>query len=168
MLTLTSIIGNIYHDKKLRNKFNRMEAVGCCERLKISRLDTERSRLRRKTDMETDVGLILKSGVKLQHGDVLLSNSKKFIVIEQLPEKIVSIRLNKGSSIELLVMLGHIIGNRHRPIAIDGKGIISFPIQAHSELEVFRKLFHSIIDHIDLTVEEQIFQPQQGMNVHEH
>ena len=147
-----------------------MEAVGRCERLKILRLDTERSRLRRKTDMETDIGLILKSGVKLQHGDVLLSNSKKFIVIEQIPEKVISIRLkkNKGSSIELLVMLGHIIGNRHRPIAIDGKGVISFPIQAHSELDVFRKLFHSIIDHIDLTVEEQIFQPQQGMNVHEH
>jgi len=169
VLTVTSIGGNIFHDKSLRKKYKHF--TGNYERLTISRLETERSRLRRKTDRGTDIGLILKSGTKLQHGDILLSTSKKFIIVEQLPEKVISIRIKKKEPknlLKLCMMIGHIIGNRHRPIAIDEKGTISFPIQADSEIEVFRRLLHSVMDHIELTVEERIFQPEQGMDVHEH
>ncbi|MEX1997037.1 MAG: Urease accessory protein, partial [Nitrosopumilaceae archaeon] len=113
----------------------------------------------------------LKSGTKLQHGDILLSTPEKFIIVEQLPEKVISIRIKKKESknlLKLCMMIGHIIGNRHRPIAIDEKGTISFPIQADSEIDVFRRLLHSIMDHIELTAEERIFQSEQGMDVHEH
>ena len=145
--------------------------AGNYEKLTVSRLETERSRLRRKTDKGTDIGLILKSGTKLQHGDVLLSTSEKFIIVEQLPEKVISIKIKKKrpkNLTKLCIMIGHIIGNRHRPIAIDDKGIISFPIQADSEIDVFTRLLHNVIGHIELTVEERIFQPEQGMDVHEH
>jgi hypothetical protein len=43
-----------------------------------------------------------------------------------------------------------------------------FPIQDDSEVELFTKLFHEIIDHITLTIQEQIFVANQGMDVHEH
>jgi len=66
-----------------------------------------------------------------------------------------------------MVLLGHIIGNRHRPISIKNDEI-SFPIQADSEKEVFTKLFQSIINHIEMTVEERIFYPHSGADVHEH
>jgi urease accessory protein len=89
------------------------------------------------------------------------------IVVEQLPEKIITVRLKNKEMTEVMVLLGHIIGNRHRPISIQGDEI-SFPIQADSEKEVFTKLFQSIISHIDMTVEEQIFSPQLGADVHEH
>ena len=168
MITVTSIGGNIFHDKSLRKKYI---YSGNYERLTISRLEMERSRLRRKTNKGTDIGLILKSGTKLQHGDILLSTKEKFIIVEQLPEKVISIRIKKKESknlLKLCMMIGHIIGNRHRPIAIDEKGTISFPIQADSEVDVFRRLLHSVLDHIELTVEERIFQSEQGMDVHEH
>lgn len=169
MLTITSIVGNIFHDKLLRKKSKHF--TGNYEKLIISRLETERSRLRRKTDKGTDIGLILKSGTKLQHGDILLSTPEKFIIVEQLPEKVISIRIKKKESknlLKLCTMIGHIIGNRHRPIAIDEKGTISFPIQADSEVDVFRRLLHNTVDHMELIVEERIFQPEQGMDVHEH
>ena len=168
MLTVTSIVGNIFHDKSLSKKSKHF--TGNYEKLTISRLEIERSRLRRKTNRGTDIGLILKSGTKLQHGDILLSTPEKFIIVEQLPEKVISIRIKKGRKnlLKLCMMIGHIIGNRHRPIAIDEKGTISFPIQAESEIDVFRRLLHSVMDHIELTVEERIFQPEQGMDVHEH
>ena len=169
MLTVTSIVGNIFHDKSLRKKSKHF--AGNYEKLIISRLETERSRLRRKTDKGTDIGLILKSGTKLQHGDILLSTKEKFIIVEQLPEKVISIRIKKKEPknlLKLCIMIGHIIGNRHRPIAIDEKGTISFPIQADSEVDVFRRLLHNTVDHMELTIEERIFQPEQGMNVHEH
>ena len=169
MLTVTSIVGNIFHDKSLRKKSKHF--TGNYEKLIISRLETERGRLRRKTDKGTDIGLVLKSGTKLQHGDILLSTKEKFIIVEQLPEKVISIRIKKKEPknlLKLCIMIGHIIGNRHRPIAIDEKGTISFPIQADSEVDVFRRLLHNTVDYMELTVEERIFQPEQGMDVHEH
>ena len=169
MHMITSVVGNIFRDMTLQSRYKKMKSVGNYERLQISRLETERGRLRRKTDRGTDVGLVLKSGTKLQHGDVLLSTPKKLIVVEQLPEKIISIRLKKSKNLtQLCVIIGHIIGNRHRPIAVDDKGIISFPILADSEVDVFRKLLHTVIDHIEMKIEERIFQPTEGMYVHEH
>ena len=136
MLAVTSISGNIFHDKM----YGSLE-TGTFERLKVSRYDLEKSRIRRQTDKGTDVGLDLASGEILHHGDIL-SNDDKIIVIEQLPEKVISVRLkNKNMSrVDLLVLIGHIIGNRHRPISIKND-VISFPIQADSELEVFQNYF---------------------------
>ncbi|MEK6971641.1 MAG: Urease accessory protein, partial [Thermoproteota archaeon] len=62
---------------------------------------------------------------------------------------------------------GHIIGNRHRPIAID-KQTIMFPIQADSEIELFKNLFAEFLDNLEMKVEERVFVPRRGMDVHEH
>lgn len=163
MLTITSISGNIFHDRGYESL-----KTGNFERLKISRSELEKSRIRRLTDKGTDVGLALSSGEILHHGDVL-SNNEKTIVIEQLPEKVISIRLRneKTSRVDLLVLIGHIIGNRHRPISIKND-IVSFPIQADSELEVFEKLFYDIINDVELSIEEMIFNPHTGARVHDH
>ncbi|TLX66772.1 MAG: Urease accessory protein, partial [Thaumarchaeota archaeon] len=114
MITITSIIGNIFDDKKLMTKFKQMESRKNCERLKFSRLELERGRIRKKTDLGTDIGLVLDSGTRLHHGDVIVSNLKKFIVIEQLPEKVISIKIMKlKDNPSRSTTLGHIIGNRH-------------------------------------------------------
>lgn len=168
MLTITSIIGNISDDKKLMTKFKQMESRKSCERLKISRLELERGRIRKKTNLGTDIGLVLDSGTRLHHGDVIVSNLKKFIVIEQFPEKVISIKIKKlKDNLAMSVTLGHIIGNRHKPIVINDD-ILSFPIQADSEVEVFKKLLSGVMNNLELKVEEQIFQPQHGMYMHEH
>jgi urease accessory protein len=167
MLTITSIIGNIFDDKKLMTRFKQMDSQHNCERLKVSRLELERGRIRRKTDLGTDIGLVLDSGTILHNGDVVVSNLEKFIVIEQLPEKILSIKIRKlKDNHTTLVTLGHIIGNRHKPIAVD-YDVISFPIQADSEVDIFKKLFSHITD-LEIEVKDQIFQPQHGMYMHEH
>jgi urease accessory protein len=167
MLTITSVIGNIFDDKKLMTKFKQMESKKRCERLKIARLELERSRIRKKTDFGTDIGIILDSGTRLYHGDVIVSNIDKFIMIEQLPEKVISIKIKKLKNSARLIMLGHIIGNRHKPIVIDNDTLY-FPIQTHSEVEVFKKLLLDAVTNLELDVGEQIFQPQHGMYVHEH
>lgn len=167
MLTITSIIGNIFDDKKLMAKFTQMDSQKNCERLKVSRLELERSRIRKKTDLGTDIGLVLDSGTILHHGDVIVSDPKKFIIIEQLPEKVITIKIKKLENHVVLVILGHIIGNRHKPIAIKDN-VLYFPIQADSEIEVFKKLLSGIINDIEIKAEDQIFQPQHGMYMHEH
>ena len=168
MLTITSIMGNIFDDKKLMTKFKQMESRKSCQRLKISRLELERSRIRKKTDLGTDIGLILDSGTRLHHGDVIVSNLKKFIIIEQLSEKVISIRIRQlKKNPNGLVILGHIIGNRHKPIVINDD-ILYFPVQAYSEVEIFKKLLACVMNNLEIEVGEQIFQPQHGMYMHEH
>ena len=161
MLEVNSPVGNIFLDEG----FNDLKE-GNFERLKISRMELEKRILRRMTDRGTDVGLKLDPGVKLRNGDVF-KNEDRRIVIEQLPEKVISVRLKTKNMPYLMVLIGHIIGNRHRPISIQGEEIL-FPIQADSEKEVFTKLFQSIINHIEMTVKEQVFYPSSGVDVHEH
>jgi len=171
VLTVTETIGNIFHDKELGEKFELLRHSPKCEVVKISRSELEKTRLRVKTNQGTDLGLILNSAPKLYNGDVLLNSPEKMVVIEQIPEKVISIKIKKlaeDSQNETSVILGHIIGNRHRPIQIDKNGIISFPILADSEVEVFKKLFSKIINQLEIKVENRIFEPKKEMDVHEH
>ena len=153
-------IGNIYDEK-----FDDLKSDDF-EKLYLSRIELEKRILRKKTEHGTDIGISLEQGVKLHSGDVV-SNGKIKIIIQQLPEKVLSVTLKTKNMIEVMVLLGHIIGNRHRPIFI-GNDEILFPIQSDSEKEIFTKLFQSIIHFIEITVKKQIFFPQTGADIHGH
>jgi len=133
--------------------------------LLLSRIEMEKSRLRKKTDDGFDIGFILEPGTKLQHGDVI-SESDETILIEQLPEKTLTVKFKQNDK-NLFLLVGHIIGNRHRPISIRNE-TISFPINDNSEMELFERLFHEVIHEIDLSIDEQRFIPHTSMDVHEH
>lgn len=162
MLSPTSIVGNIFAESGsqiLKGK--------TFEKLQISRHDLEKNRLRRTTDTGIDIAIILERGTKLQHGDIL-KHGESFVVVEQIPEKVITVKTKeKDDTFEVLVLLGHIIGNRHRPISLEDKSV-TFPIQAESELEVFERLFAPIIGKIEMSIDEKIYKPDERMNVHEH
>lgn len=161
MLEVSVPIGNIFLDKEFDELKNNN-----FERLKLSRTELEKRILRRKGDLGTDIGLKLEPGIKLRHGDVINNKDTK-ILVEQLPEKVIVVKPKTKNLVDVMVLLGHIIGNRHRPISINGDEI-SFPIQADSEKDVFVKLFQNIISHLEIKIEEQIFLPSTGADVHEH
>lgn len=160
MLSSVSIVGNIFTENG-----SQILKEKAFEKLQISRSDLEKNRLRRTTDKGTDISIILERGSKLQHGDIL-NHGKNFIVVYQTPEKVITVK-TKEDSFELLVLLGHIIGNRHRPISLENR-TVTFPIQAESELEIFEKLFAPIIGKIEMSIEEKIYISDQRMNVYEH
>jgi len=155
-----SIVGNIFTENG-----SQILKEKAFEKLQISRSDLEKNRLRRTTDKGTDISIVLERGSKLQHGDIL-NHGENFIVVYQTPEKVITVK-TKEDSFGLLVLLGHIIGNRHRPISLENR-TVTFPIQAESELEIFEKLFAPIIGKIEMSIEEKIYISDQRMNVHEH
>ena len=165
MLIVNTILGNIYKDDQLAKKIEESKEQGKFRRLLLSRIEMEKTRLRKKTDDGFDIGFILEPGTKLQHGDII-SESDETILIEQLPEKILIVKFKENRK-DLFLLVGHIIGNRHRPISIRNE-TISFPIHDDSEMELFERLFHEVIDKIDLLIEEQRFIPHVSMDVHEH
>ena len=157
MININSILGNIFKETS-------SESTNF-EKLIISRIDLEKRILRKKTDLGTDIGINLDSGIKLQHGDIIGNNETK-IIVEQIPEKVISVKLKENNE-NIAILLGHIIGNRHRPIAIKEK-VILFPIQEDSELEIFQRLFKEIINHIELKIVKEVFLPHTSADVHEH
>ena len=165
MLIVNTILGNIYKDDQLAKKIEESKEQGKFRRLLLSRIEMEKTRLRKKTDDGFDIGFVLEPGTKLQHGDVI-SESDETILIEQLPEKILIVKFKENRK-DLFLLVGHIIGNRHRPISIRNE-TISFPIHDDSEMELFERLFHEVIHEIDLSIDEQCFIPHTSMDVHEH
>ena len=170
MLLINSVFGNIYKDLQLKEKIEHAEKQGELMQLFLSRTEMEKSHQRKNTEDGMEIGLSLEAGTTLHTGDVL-SNGTGLILVNQLPEKVLHVKAKSGdtsSSSSIYIQLGHIIGNRHRPISISNDGSVLFPIHDDSEVELFTKLFHEIIDHITLTIQEQVFVANQGMNVHEH
>ena len=165
MLIVNTVLGNIHKDDQLAKKIEDSKEQGKFRRLLLSRIEMEKSRLRKKTDDGFDIGFILEPGTKLQHGDVI-SESDETILIEQLPEKTLTVKFKQNDK-NLFLLVGHIIGNRHRPISIRNE-TISFPIHDNSEMELFERLFHEVIHEIDLSIDEQRFIPHTSMDVHEH
>ena len=165
MLIVNTILGNIYKDDQLAKKIEDSKKQGKFRRLLLSRIEMEKTRLRKKTDDGSDIGFVLEPGPKLQHVDVI-SESDETILIEQLPEKILVVKFKENRK-DLFLLVGHIIGNRHRPISIRNE-TISFPIHDDSEMELFERLFHEVIHKIDLSIDEQCFIPHMSMDVHEH
>ena len=165
MLIVNTILGNIYKDDQLAKKIEESKEQGKFRRLLLSRIEMEKTRLRKKTDDGFDIGFVLEPGTKLQHGDII-SESDETILIEQLPEKILIVKFKENRK-DLFLLVGHIIGNRHRPISIRNE-TISFPIHDDSEMELFERLFHEVIHEIDLSIDEQCFIPHTSMDVHEH
>ena len=168
MLVINSILGNAYNGKQLESKIQTAKGNNTLKRLFLTRTQMEKSHLRTETEDGIEIGLSLEPGTVLHNGDVLEVNSN-LVIIHQMPEKVIRVNIEENNrSPNLLIQLGHIIGNRHRPISITNNGAVLFPIHDETEVELFENLFHEIIHHIALNVEDEIFVPNQGMNVHEH
>lgn len=142
------------------------------DRIRMTRAEMERSRFRKTTEGGADLAVSLPPGTILRDGDVLGGEGGRRIVVEQAPEKILTARPRRGGGDggAAAFLVGHVVGNRHRPIAVSGDGAsISFPIQSDSEAGVFEALFARIGGGgVDLQVSEGVFRPHGGADVHGH
>lgn len=164
VLKVHKIIGNIFDNADLAKEFDSGKD-DCHKTIFLSRHDMEKTRLKQKTADGIDIGIDIQDGKTLKHGDVLSGDEIK-ILVRQTPELVITAKIAKLDS-SSLVLLGHMIGNLHRPVSVM-EGSIAFPIHKESEIELFRTMFGDITHKIDLTVEEKIFEPHKSMNVHEH
>ena len=168
---MESVIGNINTDKKLKEKYDEMVSRNSYEMIKISRVESQRVRMRKSSDKGTDIVLTLKQGTLLRHGDVIMLSENKMIIVEIEPENVLMVEIKENlhddDVVEVPVSVGHLIGNLHRPIKLEGRKIY-FPIQADTELEMFKKLFIPMNEHIEVKTTRMVFEPDEGAKIHEH
>jgi len=171
MITINSIIGNIYHDGNLRKQYEDMSYKSLCESIRINRIEAQRVRMRKRSSKGTDIALIMAPGTKLRHGDVLIVANDKMVIMELEPENLAVIQvkdnIDEHDAVQLPVAIGHAIGNLHRPIKLEGRKIY-FPIQTESEIELFKKIFGRVLDHLEISQAKMVFEPEEGMDIHEH
>jgi urease accessory protein len=171
MITVYSVIGNINKDKILKKKYDDMCSKNCCERIKISRLESQRARMRKSSDQGTDLAMILPPGIRLKHGDVMILTDNNMVVVEIEPENVLMIEIKENihdeDVVEVPLRVGHTIGNLHRPIKLE-RHKIYFPIQADTEVEMFKKLLEPINEHLNIKKRMMVFEPGEGMEMHEH
>ena len=171
MIHIDKIIGNINSDSHLKDKYQEMLRRDHVERIEITRLESERSRIRKVSDKGTDLALIMIPGSHINDGDVLLLTEEKMVIAKRISENVAIISLKGDISadqlFERVIKLGHTIGNMHRPIRV-ANGKIYFPIQSESEIELFRKLLFNLRDNLDIKSENIIFEPDPGYDIHGH
>ncbi len=171
LIRVDKIIGNVNFDKDLASKFEDMSEKERVEIVNVTRLESERIRMRKVSDRGTELALTLPYGSHLIDGDVIFLTDEKIIVIKRASEDVLVVSFHKDMRQDLIldvaIKLGHKIGNMHRPIKIIGEQIF-FPMQSNSELELFEKLFISLRDYLDISKDTIIFEPDEGYNIHEH
>jgi urease accessory protein len=148
-----------------------MSSRSLAESLRIGRMESQRVRMRKTSNKGTDIALSLPSGTRLRHGDVLLLNDEKMIILELKSENVLILEvkdnLHEDDFVEVPARIGHAIGNLHRPLKLEGRRIY-FPIQAESELEMFKKILSPFEHHLDIQSTRMVFEPDEGMDIHEH
>lgn len=181
------IAGNKFNDdgKKLSGDKRRARDGGASfDTVMMPRADMAKSRHLVRTESGAEVGINLGRGRTLRHGDILQSENPKRppLIIQQSPEKVIVARfLARGSGdgydmlpaddyFELCLIMGHVIGNRHRPISVnEEERSVSFPIQDDSEIETFERLFGQAVEgDVELRIAREIFVPHAGADVHGH
>jgi urease accessory protein len=171
MIHSDKIFGNIHSDQDLIPDHHEMEQRGKVEYIIVSRLESQRLRMRKVTDSGTEIALSLPAGSCLDDGDVVFMTREKMVVVKREPEMVASVFINPSpfddNLLATAVKIGHTIGNLHRPVRIQGNKI-SFPIQSLTEIEFFEKLFSNLQDQLEIRSDEVIFQEEPAYSIHEH
>ena len=171
MFHIHKIIGNIHFDSDLNDKYQEMIKTGLVEKIEITRLESDRARIRKISDKGTDLALTLIPGSHINNGDVVMLSEEKMVIANRTPENVAMISLkglmSQDQLFETAIKIGHTIGNMHRPIKVVSDKIY-FPIQSQSEVELFQTLLSNLINNIVIRSENIIFEPESGYDVHEH
>jgi urease accessory protein len=178
MITINKILGNIKKDSLLDQKYRELFEKNLVENVMIRRSESEKVRMRKTSDKGTDIGFILPPGTRLKDQDIVFLDDKKMIMVKLSTELVAVISFKSQSFyndqnqnyfnlIKIAIKIGHTIGNLHRPLKLEENKII-FPIQTIDEINLFQKLLVDVKDHINITFDEMIFEPEQGFDIHEH
>ena len=151
MLRIDCLLGNTHADVQLRERCDRLSAEGKLETLSVEPREAGKGRLRKATNMGTDVGIVLERGTTLADGDVLyLEDSERAIIVEVQPEEVLAITLDASlppdDLMAVAVELGHVLGNQHWPVRVEG-ATVYVPVTIDPKvMEAVLKTYH--LDHL--------------------
>jgi len=149
MIVVQEILGNLGEDPRLGELGQAWDALGRVERVDLTPLEAQKGRLRTVTDKGTPLGMSLGRGTVLRDGDVVYLNEAegRMIVARLKPEEVLVITLKPGSPpaelLRVAVQLGHVLGNQHWPVKIEGTAV-------YVPVSVDKKVMETVLKTYDL------------------
>lgn len=129
MLVVEKVLGNVQTDPSLSAEHQEWQRTGNVEVVELTPLEAQKIRQRIVSNKGSRLGINLERGTVLQDGDVLYRNSReaRMILVRLKPEEVLCITLlptaSEAELIHFAVRLGHMLGNQHWPVKIDGRTI---------------------------------------------
>jgi urease accessory protein len=97
------------------------------ECLRVTWHEASKRRLRRSTDAGTDVAVALERDAYLADGDVLDDDGARIVVVRRPAERAVVVcidpQASRAARLRAAVLLGHVFGNQHVPVEVEGDEI---------------------------------------------
>lgn len=149
MLVIETVLGNVQTDPALSAEYRQWQTTGIVERVELTALDAQKSRLRATSDRGTELGINLERGTVLKDGDVLYRDSGKvwMILVRLKPEEVLRITILPTASdaelINVAVRLGHLLGNQHWPVKMVGRTV-------YVPVSVDKKVVETVLKTYDL------------------
>jgi len=131
VFVVDSLLGNTGLDERLAHRVQAMEKSSTAERVRVSFHDAQRRRLRLTAESGLEVGVDMQAGRPLQDGDVLCPDhdDSRVVVVEVAPSHAMAIRvmppMADAESFAYGVRLGHMLGNQHWPVKVDGPVVLT-------------------------------------------
>ena len=114
MIHINKIIGNINSDSDLHERYQTMMKNDKVEKIQISRLEADRTRIRKLSNKGTDLALTMEPSSHINDGDVVLLTEEKMIIAKRESENVVIISLNNDISSQQILELAINIRPRRR------------------------------------------------------
>lgn len=109
MITVTKIIGTA-SEPSIADRLHRLAHADRVELLTVDRDDTQRRRLRTRTEKGTDVAIALAGTERLADGSVLFLDEERAIVLRVKEARWLRV---KPRTVDAALELGYCIGNHH-------------------------------------------------------
>jgi len=111
-------LGNLHQNPTLASKINLAQPIT----IEINRQDCRKGRIFVKAKTGESVGIVKSRDWLLKDGDVMATQSQQRVIIQLQQQQVVAIRFSPSAQNQAvhLVYLGHVLGNHHWPITVQG------------------------------------------------
>ena len=119
-MILTQVIGTV-RDRRYALKLQEIERKGGVEYVTLNILDTQRKRLRVKSDRGTDYAIALPREASLENGSILHLDQERAVIVKLARQQWLRLRPKQINS---ALQMGYNAGNHHWRVKFDGTDIL--------------------------------------------
>lgn len=116
-------LGNVSESADLTWRVAQGRENGCCLEVTIASSDRTKGRILARSRSGKSVGIIKERDWLLRDGDVLATDQRHLVFVSLQQQPVMTLRFDPavGNSAIALVRLGHVLGNHHWPVAVQGE-----------------------------------------------
>lgn len=162
-------LGNIDRNDKLAQQIAKAKEANTILEVFLTKSDRAKGRIFTHSTKAIAVGIVKSRDLKLEEGDVFQTTEGNLLLIHLKAETLMVLNLTSAidsNSLMKLVRLGHLLGNQHYPIKIEGAKIY-VPIDTNSKV-ITTSIKKLNIPNLTISWEENLLETEFMASNHHH